>query len=172
MSLAKKFFKKSIKLGDYIAFVLPISQYNNTNSMYEFDLIHSEDLGIQRYSDRDLHCCFNIYKRPHDGELNKKKRTKLKDVSIIRQDSKSYKDAEYDIRMCYWGDGTAGKILKEHENYSGEYKIKIHNEELKDEILKVLHNYNWSECIKGVAMKRIKQWQIIDILKSQVSEIE
>ena len=100
MDLAKKFFKKSIELGDYVAFVLPISQLNNTSSMYEFDLIHSEDLGMKRYSNRDLHCCFNIYKRPNDGELNKKKQNKLKDVTIIRQDSKSYKDAEYDIRMC------------------------------------------------------------------------
>ena len=45
LNLAQKFYKKSIKLGDYIAFILPISQLNNSNSMYEFDLIYSEDLG-------------------------------------------------------------------------------------------------------------------------------
>jgi hypothetical protein len=45
LGLAKKFYKKAITLGDYIAFILPISQLNNTQSMYEFDLVHSEDLG-------------------------------------------------------------------------------------------------------------------------------
>ena len=72
MNMAQKFFKKSIQIADYIAFILPISQLNNTRSMYEFDLVYSEDLGIKHYTDRDLHCCFNVYKRPENGELNKK----------------------------------------------------------------------------------------------------
>ena len=41
LSLAQKFYKKAVNLGDYIAFILPISQLNNTNTMYEFDLIYS-----------------------------------------------------------------------------------------------------------------------------------
>ena len=45
------------------------------------------------------------------------------------------KNFEYDIRMCYWGDATAGKILSAGETYSGEYKIKIYNESLKTEIV-------------------------------------
>ena len=70
LSLAQKFFKKSVEIADYIAFILPISQLNNTQFMYEFDLIHSEDLGKHVYTDRKLHCCFNIYKRPDNGEIN------------------------------------------------------------------------------------------------------
>lgn len=84
MNMAQKFFKKSVEIADYIAFILPISQLNNTKSMYEFDLIYSEDLGIQYYTDRDLHCCFNIYVRPKSGELNKKPSTKLNDITIYR----------------------------------------------------------------------------------------
>ena len=38
LKLAKEFYKKAIQLGDYIAFILPISQLNNKNSMYEFEL--------------------------------------------------------------------------------------------------------------------------------------
>ena len=63
MNMAQKFYKKSVGIADHIAFILPISQFNNTRSMYEFDLVYSEDLGVQHYSDRDLHCCFNIYSR-------------------------------------------------------------------------------------------------------------
>lgn len=171
LSLAKQFYNKSIEIGDYISFILPISQLNNTQMMYKFDLIHSEDLGELIFSeDRKVHCCLNIYARPKSG-LNKKKSSKLKDIEIVRQDSKKYDSFEFDIRMCYWGDATAGKILKDGERYSGEYKIKIHNEILKDRIIDVLINTNWKEELSSTAMCRIKQYHIIDILKREIEEI-
>ena len=37
MLLAQRFFKKSVMIADYIAFILPISQYKNTSSLFEFD---------------------------------------------------------------------------------------------------------------------------------------
>lgn len=167
MNLAQKFYKKAAGIGDYIAFILPISQLNNSNFLYEFDLIYSEDLGIRRYSDRDLHCCFNIYRRPENFELNSKPTNKLKDITIIRQDNKDYQNVDFDLRICYWGDGTAGKILKENEHYSGEYKIKINNEKLKPKIIDVICNFDWRKYIKGIAMRRIKQYHIINVLKMQ-----
>ena len=172
LNLAKKFYKKSIEVGDYISFILPISQLNNTEFMYEFDLLYSEDLGELTFSgNRKVKCCLNIYVRPEKG-LNKKSKSKLKDVEIVRQDSKRYSNFEYDIRMCYWGDATAGKILKEGENYSGEYKIKIHNEDLKDKIIDVLTNADWKKELNSTAMCRIKQYHIIDILKRNIPEIK
>ena len=90
LNMAQKFFKKSIEIADYIAFILPVSQLNNTRSMYEFDLMYSEDLGIYTYTDRELHCCFNIYRRPNNDKLNSKPVAKLKDITIYRQDSKDY----------------------------------------------------------------------------------
>ena len=172
LGLAKKFYKKSIEVGDYISFILPISQLNNSEFMYEFDLLYSEDLGELVFSgDRKVKCCLNIYIRPKNG-LNKKSKNKLKDVEIIRQDSKKYNDFEYDIRMCYWGDATAGKILKEGESYSGEYKIKIHNEDLKDKIIDVLTNTDWKKELNSTAMCRIKQYHIVNILKRKIPEIK
>ena len=173
MSLAIKFYKKSILLGDYIAFILPISQLNNNRTLYEFDLVYSEDLGKQLYTDRKLHCCFNIYKRNSRG-LNKKPSCKLKDITIVRQDSKKYEQIQdYDIRMCYWGDGTAGKILTNtNERYSGEYKIIINNKILKEQIKNVILNYDWSKEIKHIAMKRIKQYHIIEVLQKYIPNIQ
>lgn len=172
LSLAKKFYDKSIKIGDYISFILPISQLNNTQMLYQFDLIHSEDLGILIFSgDRKVHCCLNIYARPKNG-LNKKVSNKLKDIEIVRQDSKKYKDFEFDIRMCYWGDATAGKILTDDEHYSGEYKIKIHNYNLKDRIIKVLSNTNWKKELNSTAMCRIKQYHIVDVLRREIPNIK
>lgn len=172
LNLAQKFFKKSVDIADYIAFILPISQLNNTRSMYEFDLLYSEDLGNRIYTDRQLHCCFNVYKRPANGELNNKPVAKLKDVSIYRQDSTGYNDKDFDIRMCYWGDGTAGKILKDDEHYSAEYKIKVNNESLKREIIDVLSTFDWKSYLNCIAMRKIQQFHIIDVLKAKVIGIK
>lgn len=171
MNMAQKFFKKSVEIGDYIAFILPISQLNNNRTMYEFDLIKSIDLGKVYFTDRKLHVCFNIYKRPTHG-LNTKPKSKLKDITIIRQDSKKYDSASYDIRMCYWGDGTAGKILAKNETYAGEYKIKINNKDRYDEIYNFITTFDWNGHFKNIAMKRIKQWQIIEVLEENIKGIE
>lgn len=172
MNLAQKFYKKSVDICDYIAFILPISQLNNNNSLYEFDLVYSEDLGEVVYTDRKLHCVFNVYKRPLQG-LNKKPKNKLKDVTIIRQDSKGYEDKDFDIRMCYWGNGSGGKIIKDpHEKHSGEYKIVINNKELYDTIYKTIVEHDWVKEVKSIAMRRIKQYHIIEVLKSKIPNIE
>lgn len=172
LNMAQKFFKKSVEIADYIAFILPISQLNNTQSMYEFDLVYSEDLGKRIYTDRELHCCFNIYCRPQNGELNSKPKTKLKDITIYRQDCNGYENKDFDIRMCYWGDGSAGKILKDDEHYSGEYKIKINNDKLKQQIINVLNNFDWKSYLNCIAMRKIQQFHIVDVLTKSISEIK
>ncbi len=170
MNLAQKFFKKSTELGDYIAFILPISQLWNTNSLYEFDLIYSEDLGKIKYSDRNLHCCFNIYKRPENG-INSRPKNKLETIKIIRQDSKGYSDFnDFDIRLCYWGNGSAGKILKDNESYSAEYKIKIHSD-FKEDVIKLLNNINWFDELNCIAMLKIQQFHIINVLRKYIPNI-
>ncbi len=168
MNLAQKFFKKAVTVCDYIAFILPISQLNNTQSLYEFDLIYSEDLGTFEYSNIPLHCCFNIYRRPKNGGINKKSSTKLPFIKICRNDSKGYDNFEYDLRMCAWGDGTAGKILLDGEHYSAEYKIKVdENYPLYNEIVTFLKNFDWREYLSCIAMRKIQQFHIIDIIKKQ-----
>ena len=173
MNLAQKFFHHSTQFADYIAFILPISQLNNTQSLYEFDLIYSEDLGIQDYSGRKLHCCFNIYKRPEKG-LNSRPKTKLKCIKMVRNDSKSYKDfKDYDIRMCGWGDGTAGKLLTaEDKEYACEYKIKVTDIPERDEVIKFFKEYDWNGCVNGIAMKRLKQFHILNILHKEFPDLD
>jgi len=170
--LAQKFFKKAIHEGDYIGFILPISQLNNSNSFYEFDLISSTDLGVQKYTDRQLHCCFNIYKRP-ENLLNKKKKAKLKDVTILRQDSKRFKECKiYDIIICYWGNGSAGKIYQKEGTYSSEYKIIINDKNKKEEIIDLLNRYDWSKRLKTISALKINQFHIVDLLKEKIKGIE
>ncbi|MGL5189483.1 MAG: hypothetical protein ACRC7S_07500 [Cetobacterium sp.] len=170
LNLTQKFFKKSIEIADYIGFVLPISQLNNNRTFYEFDLVKSIDLGSKMYTDRNLHCCFNIYRRPKNG-LNKKVDTKLKCVKIIRQDSKNYEKEWFDIRMCYWGNGSVGKILvNDEEKYSGEYKIQVHDD-FKESVREVLEQVVWIDRLEKIAMLRIKQYDIIELLKEKIEGI-
>ena len=63
-NLSRKFYNKSVGVADFICSIQPISQLNNVNSMYYFDLIKSVDLGKTPYSGKMLHCCFNVWKRP------------------------------------------------------------------------------------------------------------
>ena len=172
LALARKFFRKATQIADYIAFILPISQLHNNMFFYEFDLIYSEDLGKQMYSGRELHCCFNIYKRPLSGEINDKPLSELNDITIYRQDNKGYSDIKEDIRMCYWGNGSAGKILSEGESYSGEYKIVINNPKLKNQILNVFNTFNWKLYAQSIARCRIKHYHIVDVLRQYIPEIQ
>lgn len=170
LNLAQKFYKKSIELADYIAFILPISQLNNNRTFYEFDLIKSIDLGEKKYSDKKLHCCFNIYKRPINNILNKKPLSKLKCVEIVRNDSAKFDKFDYDIRMCNWGNGSGGKILADNEQASGVYKIKI-KDEFRDRVIEVLKNTDWKKELNFIAMVGIKQHHIITLLKREIPEI-
>lgn len=169
---AQQFYKKATKIADYIAFILPIGQINNRNSLYEFDLKYSEDLGKHIYTDRELHCCFNIYKRPDSRKLNKKEKRKLNAVTIYREDQKGFENIDCDIRMCYWGDGSAGKILKPDEHYAAEYKIVINDEEHKEEIKEIIENFKWKEYLKCIAMRKIQKFHIINILTENIQGIK
>lgn len=172
LSLAQKFYKKSVETSDYMSFILPISQLNNSSSMYLFDLIHSEDLGLLVFSDsRKVHCCLNIYSRPKNG-LNKRNFSKLEDITIVRKDSKKYNSFKYDIRMCNWGNSSAGKILSEEEHYSSEYKIYVNNRVLKERLCEVLNHVNWKEEIKPTSMLKISQQHISNLLKKEIPEIK
>ena len=168
LKLARDFFNKSCSIADWIAFILPISQLNNTTSFYKFDLIHSEDLGLKNYSGVTLHCCLNIYKRPAGGIYGFQKKH-FEGITFYRQDKKGYEDiTDYDIRMCYWGNGSCGKILSDGEHYSGEYKIKVSDKHpQKKEILNILRTTDWNSFTKQIAMKRLKQYMIFNELKRQ-----
>lgn len=172
-TLSVKFYNKSIELGDYIAFILPISQLNNNIQMYKFDLVHSEDLKTHNYSGIELNCCFNIYKRPN-GNLNKKPSYKLKDVELteVRQRSKVISD--YDIAICNLGVGSVGKEIKYKNQYSHEIYIKIKNIFLKDKIVYLIRNTDWENdvCKHISGQCTLAQWQIYKYIKEQIPEIE
>lgn len=174
-SLSMAFYKKCVKIADYIAFILPISQYNNNVQLYDFDLAYSEDLGKQMYSNKELHCCFNIYKRPSNGELNPKPNYKLKDVDIIeyRRDGRDINiPSNYDYAMGSFGAGCVGKPIEKVGQYALECYFYIKNSNLKSEILHILKNTDWKSLSKGISgTYRLPQWKIYKYIKEQIPEI-
>jgi len=168
-----QFYKKSIKLGDYISFIMPISFKDNLKQVYEFDLIYSEDLGERQYSDRNIHCCFNIYKRPQNGlNLNKTIRIKLKDIEIkeVRMGNKVC--TEFDYAICSWG--SVGKEITKpnSKQYAKEFYIKIHNDKYKSQIIKLLKEVDWAKEYSMTATPNLLQWQVYKYIKEQIPEIE
>lgn len=173
-SLSVKFFKKSIEIADYIAFIQPISQLNNTLQMYEFDLIKSIDLGETDFSDRKLHCCFNIYKRPDSGVLNTRPNYKLEDVMILeyRRGGKYTIPEGYDYAMCNWGNGSLGKQPNFVGEFAQEVYIYIKNEKFREEILELLQFDTIRYFVKSVSMKRISVMRLYKYLSDNIDGIK
>lgn len=171
MNLAQKFFRKSTEIADHIAFILPISQLDNTSSMKGFNLVRSVDLGVLDYSGRALRCCFNVYTRPKNGEMSDRRRT-TDAITIKRQDASDYDTAPFDIRMCYWGNGSMGRILEDGEHYSAEYKILVKDIPRRDEIIDFIRSHDWRSATNNISMKKLHQFHIVDALLDRFPELE
>ena len=172
--LVKQFYNKCVEMGDGIAFILPITQLNNSQSLYKFNLIHSEDLGVVKYSDRDVHCCFNIYIRNRDGSLNTKQDYTLKDIDIIEyKRSKEVDFDKFDFAVCTWGNGCCGKIPTHKGQFAQEHYLIIKNDELRYKILDICNNTDWKNDVapKNTSSKKIQTWRIYKYLKEQIPEL-
>lgn len=166
-ALAYKFLNKSADIADYIAFILPISMLNNLNHFYRFDLILSKDIGIKNYSGTNLHCCFNIYKRPANGEhtASPDYRNLLKDIveirEVRRQNSTDYKIGktkpitnDYDFGMCNWGNGCLGK----RPSHVGEFAQEVYfycNPKYKDQIDRLCEFNTIRSFVNSISSKKI-----------------
>lgn len=172
-TLSVKFYKKAVSLGDYISFILPISQFNNSQKMYEFDLIYSEDLGLKEYSEIPIRCCFNIYKRPINGLNKTKPNYKLKDVEVIefRRGAKCFVPDSYDFGMCTWGQSCCGKEIEYQGQYAQEHYIIIHNEKFRKEILDLCHTTDWKNLYPSVSAPKLQAWKIYKYFKENIKGI-
>lgn len=168
-SLSVKFYKKAITLGDYIAFILPISQLDNTKQMYEFDLIYSKGLGINKYSNVDLHCCFNIYKRPENGLNDKPKAPVIEGLTVVeyrrdKEDSyrKKVKDG-YFHSIGSWG--SVGVIPK----YIGYYSMELYFYSDNQKIIDVVMSIDWRDEVKSISSKKLPKGLALEIIQSKLS---
>jgi hypothetical protein len=138
-NLARSFYKKATELCDAIAFILPISQLDNSDSLYEFDLIKSVDLGVLEYSGMKIHCCFNIYTRPKNG-LNSKPNLKIDWIKIYREDQYGYENVDFDFAICRRGN--VGTIRTERLQ-TQTYKIKVTDSAKIEEVKNTILKFDW-----------------------------
>jgi hypothetical protein len=171
-ALSVKFYKKSVQLGDYIAFILPASQVDNNQQMYEFDLIHSELLDVTDFSGVKLLCAFNIYKRPSNGLNLKPINYKLKDVLVTeyRRGGSYEKLEKYDFGICSWGN--IGKKVDFVGQYAQENYVIVNNLQYRDRILEILENTDWNSLASCIATKKLQSWRIYKHLKDCIPELE
>lgn len=181
INLYKQFFNNSTKFAKYIAFILPISQLNNDNVLYQFDLIKSIDLGVRDYSNHDgdkkkVNCCFNIYKRPLNG-LNKKGSLQLEGVEILnicKSKAKNFIDtkvlaSENCIRLNGWGRRVGYFKDQNREQYANEYIIKSNN----PEVIEFCKNFNWREmCTEtSTSSYTLSKWRVAKVIKENFPEL-
>ncbi len=142
-NLALKFYKHAVKMCDMIGFILPISQLNNVDSLYEFDLIKSIDLGKMEYSGIEVHCCFNLYHRPENGKLNKKLNLKSELFSLHRTNRDNFNNTKPDFMFCKRG--SVGKeIFEDGKRYGDEYKVVVFDKGNLEFVKNTIINYDWS----------------------------
>lgn len=151
--LCKKFCEKSFELGDWVSFILPVNQLDNDQSIYKFDLIYSENLGIHKFSEYDVHVCHNIYKRPKFGPHKTKikySHPKIK-INEIRKNSKP-PPRDYDISICGWG--SIGKIAQPGQ-YAKQFYISC-----PKHIANFILEYDWKSRFPSAGTPNLLQWQI------------
>ena len=175
--LIDDFYNKCCECGDYIAFVLPISCYKNDIKLYKFDLVYSEDLGLKLYTDRMLHCCFNIYKRPKSGKFNEKPDYRLNEITIIEHRRKNgdyqtgkNKDIkpDYCFAMCNWGSGSLGKVPEYVGQYAQEVYFYCNDERIKTEMCKLLEYDTIREYVNSISAKKISVMKLYKYLYENI----
>lgn len=172
-NLMRAFYNKYVESGDYIAFILPITQYKNTNFLFKFDLVYSEDLGnIIFSSSKKVHCCFNIYKRPLNG-INTPVKKALTEVLIVRNDNKQYGTlTDFDFRVIGFG-GRSGQILGDDErDLATTYKVKVLNPIFKDDVRNAIEHMDLTKYRKTTSVKKCQKVNLIDCILNNVKGIK
>jgi hypothetical protein len=157
-SLYKSFLKKSASIGEYIVFILPVSQYNNDFNFPYGTLIHSELLNEVEFIGRKnvkVKTCFNIYKIGSKERSNKYEVVN-KDVEFIKV-NRTNKHKKYFHNNLYWEKdpkelkcdcflSTFGEPILFTEDVNELYKcgyvgVRIINKNRKDEILEFFRTF-------------------------------
>lgn len=164
-NLARSFYKHACKMGDYIGFILPISQFENSDSLYHFDLIKSVDLGVLEYSNMKVHCCFNLYQRPVNGKLNSKPKLNSELFTIHRDDQDGYNELEYDL--CIFRRGASSGKEKFTDLHTQTYKIVVNDKSDVDYVRSTILNFDWQNYKKHQSAPSISKNDVYRIFKSE-----
>jgi hypothetical protein len=168
--LIKQFYEKSVKYGDYVAFLLPANYHNNYTKFYKFEIVYSE-LIKTKYTNVELNTAFVIYKR-NDDKDDWREKYDLEDISYIEY-KRSHKNKMQSIKSFDYCFITYGNILKECKPYDKVKTLAIvcNNPDNKEQIIKCLkwlYHYNKETKLFNklcISADVISWYQIVRYLK-------
>ena len=176
-NLAMQFYKHSIQMAEYVAFILPASQYNNIYSCYEYDLIYSELINSSNFIhlSEQVKLTFNIYKRPMNG-FNKRKKYKFEDFELYlirrrKNNGRLYRDNEYDFRIGRYG-ASCGRILNKDEEYVDEVCIYIYNDDIREEFMNLFKDKKILNEYYMTSTPSLQLWQIYEFILKYIPNIK
>ena len=158
-ALAIQFFKQSVRIADYISFILPAAFYNNTQRCYEFDLVHSELLPTITYSGRNVSTCLNIYRRPAHG-LNAKPDYTVPGLHIteIKKCLGQVPPTYYDMGIIAWGTPLGGPERVDNPHAKSFY-ITVERDD-KERVLELIRDADWGSLYPMTSTPNLLHWHI------------
>jgi hypothetical protein len=163
LNTARKFLHKSLEISDLVGFILPISQFGKAY-YFKAELVKSYDLGLEKYSGRPLHCCFNIYRKKDIESTMVSNKTPI--VIIKRDGDKNFETFDFDFAI--YRRGSPGKERKSNL-HTQTYKIKVLDgydcNKIKEDIIR----NNW---INHISSPWIAKIDILNFLNKNISKYE
>lgn len=161
----KKFITQSFNHSNYVAFILPYSQFNNRN-WCKYHLLASYDLGVITFSDVKIPVCFNIYE---SKIVQKEPKITLQCVNIINS-TRGIKlfNSPCDLRVC--GYGSFGKISQYPNQYCSEWCFLIH-EKFRQQVIDLVTSTNWKEIFHIKSHSCISVQQLLKYIKEKIPDI-
>lgn len=156
-SLFKKFLKKSSQIADYIVFILPVSQFENTASFKNGKLIYSENLGpIEYYGDKNVKVktCLNIYKVGENSNETDNDILKNEiEIRVVCKRKGKFHDAQYDFDYYVANKGSA-LTIHQFPRLCSYYGIRILKNQNRQKIERILYSLKgkYLEDVKSISV--------------------
>ena len=116
----------------------------------------------------DLHCCFNIYKRPSRGVLNSKpKMVEIDGLEVIEYRRGYHKPNRvvdgYFYSVCSWGG-----LGKENTNI-GDYAKEMYFYSDDEKLRGIIKSINWLGELNNISTPYMPKGKVLEIIESKLN---
>lgn len=167
-TLLNQIFNKLNKICHYAGLILPIS-WLNKNKYY--NLLYSVDITPQLYSNKIIHCCFNIY--DCNQKIIKSRNYMIPGIKIHHERySKSINHNNFIFKIRRIG-SKIGKLIEDNEKIKSYYIIELSfNNDLNKKIKKWFNEYNWLNIRNYVSFEYLNIEDIYKHLSLNFPELQ
>jgi len=181
--LLRKFFNKMVENGEYIAMILPWTQYQHENGVgFKFNLEESIDLWSIKYKSswKNVLSCFNIYRKNSNWKLNKRRKINIEWVyyNYCRWNNTEKKEKlnnirkefEYSFAFTDRGKRYIREIDEDKEYWKG-YDILVfsfNDEELYKKCKNILIDYNFFKRFPSTSNTSFSKYKLFKILQENL----